>query len=120
MRYGEKLVDLVYADQPTRLTAIAYLLVEHPFGVVDGVAPKHPGVKPDYSLALKAATRACELCHYAEPQRLDILAQVYSAMGQADKALETELRASRFAINPDDEMRQRLEQYRKTAGQKER
>jgi hypothetical protein len=39
-------------------------------------------------------------------------------MGQADKALETGLRAFKFATDPDVEMKQRLEQYRKAASQK--
>jgi hypothetical protein len=34
-----------------------------------------------------------------------------------DKAIETKLRALELATNPDDEMRQRLEQYRKAASQ---
>jgi hypothetical protein len=67
--------------------------------------PNKPGAKPGYSLALKAATRASELCHHVEPFALDILARAYSAVGQADKALETGLRAFKFATNPDDEMK---------------
>jgi tetratricopeptide (TPR) repeat protein len=102
LRCSEKLVDSVCADRPTKLTAIAWLLTEHP--------SRKPNGTPDYTLALKAATRACELCHHAEPQALEILAQVDSAMGQSEKALETELKAFQFAINPDDEMKQRLEQ----------
>jgi thiol-disulfide isomerase/thioredoxin len=110
IRYGEKLVDSAYADRPTKLTMIAAFLTED--------TPKRPGSKPGYSLALKAATRASELCHHVEPNALDVLARAYSKTGQAVKALETELRAFKFAANPDDEMKQRLEQYRKAASSK--
>jgi thiol-disulfide isomerase/thioredoxin len=107
IRHGEKLVDSVYADRPTKLTMIAAFLTEDP--------PNRPGANPGYSLALKAATRASDLCHHVVPFALDVLARAYSATGQADKALETELKAFKFASQPDDEMKQRLEQYRKAA-----
>jgi thiol-disulfide isomerase/thioredoxin len=110
IRYGEKLVASVYADQPTKLTMIAAFLTED--------TPKKPGAKPGHSLALKAATHASELCHRVEPCALDALARAYSATGQADRALETELRAIKFAAHPDDEMAQRLEQYKRAASQK--
>ncbi len=110
IRYGEKLVDSVYADRPTKQTMIAAFLTED--------TPQKPGARPGYSLALKAATRASELCHHVEPFALDVLARAYFATGQADKALETEMTAFKFATNPDDEMKQRLEQYRKAASPK--
>jgi hypothetical protein len=110
IRYGEKLVDSVYADRPTKLMMIAAFLTED--------TPEKPGARPGYSLALKAATHASELCHHVEPSALDVLARAYSATGQADKAFKTELAAFKFATNPDDEMRERLEQYRKAASLK--
>jgi thiol-disulfide isomerase/thioredoxin len=110
VRLGEKLVDSIYADRPEKLRIIAYLLVDQP--------PRKPDGNPDYSLAFKAAQRACDLTHNADPMSLDLMAQVYAAMGQADKALEAELRAFKFATSPDDEMKQRLETYRKAADQK--
>jgi thiol-disulfide isomerase/thioredoxin len=110
IRYGEKLVDSVYADRPTKLRMIASFLTE------DNL--KHPGAEPGYSVALKAAIRASKLCHHVEPFSLDVLARAYSKTGQADKALETELKAFQFATNTDDEMKQRLEEYRKAASRK--
>ncbi len=111
MRYGTTAVDSLFADDPMGLRHIAWLIADY--------TPKKPGDKPDYSLALKAAERACALTKNAEPLTLDILAQVYFAAGKADKALATELEAHRFLSAPDDDMNKHLAEYRKAATRKE-
>ncbi len=113
MAYGAHLIDTVCKDHPFALRVIAHLIVDY-------MPPKN-GAKPDLKLALKAAQRACDLTHNADPRALDVLARVHFAMGDPAQALETEQKA--VALQGDDtdhELQERLEEYRKTAHQRSR
>jgi Flp pilus assembly protein TadD len=85
---------------------LAWLLAAGPDGVRDG------------QLAVRHATRACELTGWKEPNYIDTLAAAYAEAGDFVKAVEYQKKAlafSAFEKKVGAEARQRLEQYaRKT------
>jgi thiol-disulfide isomerase/thioredoxin len=108
--YSNRLVDGVYKDSAQGLNNIAWALVEK------------PGDKPNQKLmqvALRAAKRADELAKGQDGAIADTLAKAYFETGDVTKALENQERAVKLAVGTplesDQEMKARLEQYRKAA-----
>jgi thiol-disulfide isomerase/thioredoxin len=111
VRYGERLVDSVFQDEPFPLRVIAWLIVDE--------MPGKGGDRRKLALALRAARRARELTHDRDARALDVLSQVLFAMGDVEQALLTEQEAVGVAgAEASSEMKERLEQYRTGAARK--
>src|SRR5262249_298016 len=110
IEYGEKLVTKVYKDNAQGLNNVAWTL---------GDPTGKKASDKDGKLALKAAQRADELKSSKDGMIADTLARAYFVTGDAAKALETQERAIKLAkgtpLEKDEEMKQRLEEYRKAA-----
>lgn len=108
--FANKLTDGAYKDNAQALNNVAWTIVEK------------PGDKPNQKLmqvGLKAAKRADELVSSKDGAIADTLAKAYFETGDVAKALENQERAVKLAVGTplenDQEMKQRLEQYRKAA-----
>jgi thiol-disulfide isomerase/thioredoxin len=111
VRYGERLVDSVFQDEPFPLRVIAWLIVDE--------TPEKGGNRRKLALALRAARRAGALTHDRDARALDVLAQVQFAMGDVVQALRNEQKAIGLAgAEASSEMKERLEQYRTGAVRK--
>jgi thiol-disulfide isomerase/thioredoxin len=66
-------------------------------------------------LALRAAYLVNEMTKGADPDALDLLAQVYFLNGQAGLALKCEEKANALAVIENPDFQKRLQQYRKAA-----
>jgi thiol-disulfide isomerase/thioredoxin len=111
--YGNRLVDAVFHDDENNLNEIAWSIVA-PESKVDSA-------QRDLKLALKAALRANDLAHGENGGILDTLAKVHFDSGDPVKAFELQKKAVQLVgNNAVQEMKDRLEQYRKAAEAKGR
>jgi thiol-disulfide isomerase/thioredoxin len=110
--YGDRLVETALKGNPFALNFIAWQIVDP--------ASKRAASQSDLKLALKAAERANELTHGENGMILDTLAKVYFDSGDPAKALKLQEKAVKLAGRENQEMKDRLEQYRKAVEEKDR
>jgi thiol-disulfide isomerase/thioredoxin len=102
----------IFKDKAQELNAIAWPIVD------DKMALK----KPDYPLAVKIATRACELTKFEDPMILDTLAYAHFKNGQVDKAISYQEKAVALLAKaglPEEmkkEITDRLAEFKKKRG----
>lgn len=108
--YGRKLVEGVYADEPNALNMLAWRIVD-PGAKTTG--------KPDLDLALQAAKRANDLAESKDAGMLDTLARVHFVRGSVDEAIAVQTRAVELAKGQkiEEELAERLAEYRKAKGE---
>jgi thiol-disulfide isomerase/thioredoxin len=109
--FGEKLVEKPGPNGAQMLNALAW-------GIVNPNRPS-PASKPLIKLALKAAQRANDLTDGKNAAILDTLAKAYFDSGDAAKALEYQEKAVKLGGDNDQELKSRLEQYRKAVSAKQ-
>jgi thiol-disulfide isomerase/thioredoxin len=100
-------------DEAEALNMIAWTIVD----------PDHEHLEVrDLELALEAARRADELTEGKSAHIVDTLAKVYFDMGNIEEALRLQEKAVRLSDGApyEDELRDRLEQYRKAMNDKQR
>ena len=83
VKLAKEVVDSPDADDADLMNRIAWSMVD----------PEGKFENPDLDVALKAAKRANELSHGANPNILDTLATVHAKRGELDKAVEIETQA---------------------------
>jgi thiol-disulfide isomerase/thioredoxin len=110
--FGNTATDGVLHDNQMALNELAWLIVDPE--TADQIEKK------DLKLALKAARRADELAKHKNAAIMDTLAKVYHDMGDLDKALELQAKAVDLAHGEEDEaildeLKDRLDQYKKEA-----
>lgn len=93
--YAGKIVDTKKAE-PQFLNSIAW-----------NIATNKKFKKPDYKLAIKAATQACEKTEWKDDTIIDTLAEAYFRSGNKAKAIEMEQKA--IAICKDDAQKKEYE-----------
>lgn len=93
--YASKIVDSKSAE-PQFLNSIAW-----------NIATNKRLKKPDYQLAIKAATQACEKTDWKEDTVIDTLAEAYFRAGDKAKAVEMEQKA--IAICKDENQKKEYE-----------
>ena len=110
--YGKTLVDDVLKDEAQALNNLAWMIA----------ADERPGAKKgekserDLDLALRAAERASKLTDDKDPSILDTLAKVRFEKGDAAGAAEVQEKAVKLAgDDAGDDMKERLDQYKKGA-----
>jgi hypothetical protein len=108
--YGNRLIDGALKDDANSLNAIAWMIV----------APENklPAAKRDLKLAMKAAERANDLKQGEDWQILDTLAKACFDSGDTSRALKLQERAVKLSEGQNEEIKERLEQYRKAAEEK--
>jgi thiol-disulfide isomerase/thioredoxin len=108
--YQKKLVDEICKDNPQALNNLAWEIVD----------PEKEGkpVPDDLALALKAAERANELTKDENGPILDTLARARFLSGDAKGAADAQEKAIKYTDDPDDAMKDRLEEYKKAAESK--
>ena len=91
------------ADNAMAMNQLAWMIVDPEGGVAE----------PNLDIAMKAATRACELTKNAEGSMIDTLARVYFAKGDVTRAVELQKQAlSKTEDGPmKTEMKKSLEEY---------
>jgi thiol-disulfide isomerase/thioredoxin len=123
---GLKFTLLLYNDDQAKAAAYAESLAAKPqfadnamllnnfaWSLIDPAADRKPTEK-SVAVALKLATKACDLTDNAEPGLLDTLALAYYKKGDKAKALELQEKAVKLAgEDVDQEIKDRLEMYRK-------
>jgi tetratricopeptide (TPR) repeat protein len=110
--YGSRLLDSIWKDNSDALNYLALMIV-----ITERKTPRPPKL---LKLALRAAERANDL-NYGESGRiLDTLARVCFASGDPERAARLEEKALSLAERDVPPWRERLETYRKAAGQKSR
>lgn len=113
--YAKHLAEKVYSENAQTLNFIAWTVVD----------PKAEG-KRDAKLveaALMVAKRADELMKGKDAAIADTLAKAYFDSGNVSKAVETQQRALDLAkgtkLEQDESLKERLEQYKKAAAEKQ-
>ena len=96
VKLAKELVDSPDADDADLMNRIAWSMVD----------PQSKFANPDLDVAFKAAKRANELSHGANPNILDTLATVHAARGELDKAVEIE---SQAVAKSDGDMKAQFE-----------
>jgi thiol-disulfide isomerase/thioredoxin len=108
--FGGKLAATFFKENPQLLNFVAWQIVDPEKRVKAGPM--------SLKLALQAATRANELAKGERSPILDTLAKVYFDLGDPAKAAEYEEKAVKHSTGERHARQQeRLEQYRKAAGQ---
>lgn len=111
LTYAAKLVEGAFKDHPEGLNQIAWTLLDPE----KKEKPSPEAVK----VALKAAQRAGEITKYDNGAILDTLALATFRSGDAAKAAEYQAKAIKLlGDQADDEVKGRLEEYRKAADKK--
>jgi thiol-disulfide isomerase/thioredoxin len=112
LTYGKRLVETVLADNAQGLNFVAWTVVD-----------PDAKIKPDaplLKLALQAAQKSDDLVKGRDAGIADTLAKAYFDNGKMAKAVETQERALKLAegtpLAQDPDLKRRLEQYRKAAG----
>jgi thiol-disulfide isomerase/thioredoxin len=103
--YGRQAVAGPLKDSAQGLNEIAWTIVD----------PEAMPEKPDFDLALSAATRASELTKGEDPMILDTLARAHFLKGNLDKAIEIQTKAVELSKDNEqikDEVEHRLEEYK--------
>ncbi len=108
--YANKLVDGALKDNAESLNQISWSIVDP-----DATGDR---AKRDMKLALRAARQADELTHHENGAILDTLALAYFENGDAVKALAAQEKAVKLMGDDNDGVKERLEKYRKAAGEK--
>ena len=103
-RYGERLVTVVFKDEPGQLGALAWSIAN----------PRAEIPHRDLVLARRSAERANELTKWTDASLVDTLAAVVFEQGDAAKAISLQERAVRLAEGTPlaVELERRLERYR--------
>jgi thiol-disulfide isomerase/thioredoxin len=109
--YGKRLVETVLKDEPNRLEELAWTIV--------GSEDKTKADPKQIKVALAAAQRAEEVTKGKDPSVIDTLARAYFFSGDVAKALEHQEKALKLAkgtaLEKDEGMQKRLEEYKKAA-----
>jgi thiol-disulfide isomerase/thioredoxin len=112
--YGRKLLNDVLKDDANQLNELAWSLV-------DPDSDKKPGGKKTDSklakVAIDMASRAADLTKREDGGILDTLACAYYMDGDLAKAVETQEKAVK--LQPDDDMKERLEMFKKKLKEKD-
>jgi thiol-disulfide isomerase/thioredoxin len=97
-----------FKDDPGVMNMIAWKIVD----------PKAELKDRNTALAIRAATRGCELTNWSDPGLLDTLARAYFVEGRVDRAIELQQQAINLEKNPESraELEDALREYRAHPG----